>query len=71
MVDTRSNMQLADLKSKPHGGKILRDIIERTTGDFFYPFQGSEHYNLIRLNMFHGSTHINDKHRKNDETKIT
>ena len=71
MVDTRSNMQLADLKSKPHGGKILRDIIELTTGDFFYPFQGSEHYKLFRLKMSHGYTHINDKHGKNNETKIT
>ena len=28
MVDTRSNMQLSDIKSKSRGGKSLRDIIE-------------------------------------------
>ena len=28
MVDTRSNMQLVELNSNPHSGKILRDIID-------------------------------------------
>ena len=32
MVDTRSNMQHADLNSKPQGRKILRDIIYRVIG---------------------------------------
>ena len=30
MVDTRSNMQLSDLNYKPHGGKSLRNLIDRS-----------------------------------------
>ena len=41
MVHTISNMQLADPNSKPHGGKIIRDIIEHTIGVRFYPPPGS------------------------------
>ena len=41
MVDTISNMQLADLKSNPHGGKSLVDTIDRTIGVRFYPPPGS------------------------------
>ena len=40
MVDTRSNMQLSDLKSKPHGGKSLRNIIDRAIGSRLYPPPG-------------------------------
>ena len=32
VVDTRSNMQLSDLNSKPHGGKSFRNIIVRAIG---------------------------------------
>ena len=41
MVDTRSNMQLSDLKSKPHGGKILSNLIDHDSGDRLYPTPGS------------------------------
>ena len=41
MVDTRSNMQLADLNYKIHGGKILTNIIDRKNGAHFYPPPGS------------------------------
>ena len=71
MVDTISNMQLADLKSKPHGGKILRDLIERVIGLCFYTSPGSEQYKLLHLERFHGSNKINDNHRDNYEKKIT
>ena len=35
MIDTRSNMQLYDLNSKPHGGKSLRDLIDPAIGVHF------------------------------------
>ena len=47
MIDTRSNMQLDDLNSKPHGGKSLRDPIDRAIGVHFYPPPRSEHYILL------------------------
>ena len=37
MVGTRSNMQLTDLKSKPHGGPSLWVILERGISSHFYP----------------------------------
>ena len=40
MVDTRSNMQLTDLNSKPHGGKGLQNPIDRVIGVRFYPPPG-------------------------------
>ena len=40
IVETRSNMQLADLNSKPHSGKILRNLIYRAIGYRFYPPPG-------------------------------
>ena len=58
-VDTISNMQLSDLNSKPHCRKSLRDIIGIEFGFCFYPPTGSEHYTLLLLNWFYGSTHIN------------
>ena len=42
MVDTRSNMKLVDLTSKPHGEKSLRDITDCVIGVRFYPHPGSE-----------------------------
>ena len=71
MVDKRSNMQLSDLDSKPRGGKILRDIIYRAIVFRVYSPPVSEHYTIHCLDKFLGSTHINDKHSKNDYTKIT
>ena len=41
IVDTRSNMQISDHKSKPHGGKSLRDLIDQVIGVCLYPTQGS------------------------------
>ena len=64
-------MQLSDLNSKPHGGKILRDLIDCAIGVRFYPTLGSEDYKILRLGRFHGSTHINDNHIKNYKKKIT
>ena len=63
-------MQLSDLNSNPHGRKSLRDIIYHAIGVHFYPPPGSEHYKLIFLEKFHGTSHIIDNHRKNNKTKI-
>ena len=46
-VDTRSNIQLANLNSKPHSGKSIINIMYRVIGASFYPPLGSEHYKLI------------------------
>ena len=54
MVDKRSNIQLADLNSNPHGGKILRDLIDHAIGSRFYPNTGSKQYKLLWLDQFHG-----------------
>ena len=59
MVDTRSNMQFSDIKSKPHGGQSLITIINITIFDRFYPPLGSLHYQLLCLEQFHRSAHIN------------
>ena len=69
MVDTRYIMQLADLNSKPHGGKILRDLIYRVIGVCFYPPPVSEYHKILLLDRFHGTSHINNSHRKNNEMK--
>ena len=68
MVDTRSNMQLSDLNYKPHGGKILRDIVYLAIGSCFYPPPGSEKYELLKLDKFHGTSHISYNHKKKNET---
>ena len=57
MLGTRSNIQFANINSKPHGRQSLRDIIDKTISVFFYTTLGSKHYNLLRLNRFHGYTH--------------
>ena len=59
MADTRSNIQLADLNSKPHGGKILINIIDCAIGTRFYPPTGSVHCKILRLDQFHVPFHIN------------
>ena len=69
MVDTRSNMQLADLNSKPHGGKSLQNIIDRAIGAQFYPPPGSLLYQHLRLGQFHEPTHINCEQNKKSEKK--
>ena len=63
-------MQLVDINSKYHGGKILRDIIDCAIGFHFYYIPGLEHYKLLFLDRFHGSTHTNDNHINNNENKI-
>ena len=47
MVDTRSNMQLTDLNSKPHGGKSLTSLIDCAIAARFYHPICSEHYKLL------------------------
>ena len=70
MVDTRSNMQLADLDSKPYSGKSLQNIIDRAIGARFYPPPGSLLYQLICLGKCHGRTHTNfGKNKKSDIKK--
>ena len=60
-------MQLDDLNSKPHGGKGLKNIIDRTTGARFYNTPVSVNYQLLCLDQFHGPTHINcEKNKKSD-----
>ena len=49
MVETRSNLQLSDLNSKPHGVKILQNLIYRAIGVQFYPPTGSLHYHQVWL----------------------
>ena len=71
MVETRSNMQLADLNSNPHGEKILRDLIDFTTGPHLYYPSGSEHYRLFRIDKFYETSRINNNHENNNETKFS
>ena len=59
MVDTRSNMQLSDLNSKPHGGKSLRNLINHAIVVRFYPTPGSLRYQQFCLGQCHEPTHIN------------
>ena len=41
-VETRSNLQLADVNSKPRGGKSLKDLIDQSIGVEVYSPPGSE-----------------------------
>ena len=70
MVDTRSNMQLADLNSKPHGGKNLRDLIECAIVPHLYPTPGSEHYIPLWLDQFYGTYHIINNQENNNKNRI-
>ena len=71
MMDTRSNMQLADLNSKRHGGKSLINPIDRTIGSRFYYSTGSVHYKILQLDQFHGPSRINCEQKKRSEIKMT
>ena len=71
MVDTRSKMKLADLNSKPYGGKSLINIIDRAIGAHFYSPPGSVHYKLLCLDQFYGTSHINCEKKKKSEIKMT
>ena len=59
MVDTRSNIQLVDLNSKPHGGKIIR-----------YPPSGFEHHKHLYLYRFHGTTKLQVHSHDNPDKKL-
>ena len=71
MVDTRSNMQLSDLNSKPHGGKSLQNLINHAIGVRFYPLPGSLHYQQLHIGHFHEPTHTNCEQNKKSEIKKT
>ena len=63
-------MQLVDLKSDPHGGKILRNIIDRAVGAHFYPPPRSEHSKLLCLDHFYGPFQINCEQEKKSEIRM-
>ena len=71
MVDTRSNMQLSDLKNRPHGGKSLRNLIYRAMGACLYPPPVSVHYKLPLLYQFHVTSHIHSEGKKKSDIKMT
>ena len=52
MVDTRSNMQLTDLNSRPHVGESLQNIIDCAISVRFYPPPVSLHYQQLHLSRF-------------------
>ena len=64
-------MQLADLNSKPRGGKSLRNLIDCSIGARFYPLPGSVHYQILHLYQFHGPTYINCDQKKKSNIKNT
>ena len=70
MVDKGSNLQLAELKSKPRGGKSLKDIIDHAIGVRLYLPLGSEIYKILRLDRLQESTNINAKHSTNNKKQI-
>ena len=47
----------ADKNTKPHGGKTLQTMHLRTNGFQFYPPAGSEHHQLLQLDLFDIGTH--------------
>ena len=71
MVGTRSNMQLADLNSNPHGGKSLRNIIDCAIVSHFYPPPGSVHHKLLLLDQFHEPSQRNCEQNNKIKIKMT
>ena len=67
--EKKSNMQLADLNSKHHGGKVLRNLIDYDIGSHFYTLPGSVKYKLIHLDQIHGPSHINCEQKKKSDIK--
>ena len=59
MVHTRSNIQLADLNSKPHVRKSLINLIDCAIGTRFCTPPGPLQYQLICLGQFNRPTQIN------------
>ena len=53
MVDIGSNIPLAELNSKPHGGQSLKYFIYRSISALFYPPPGSNHHKLLCVDIFH------------------
>ena len=70
MVDTRSDMQLSVLNSKPRGGKSLRGIIDRAIWAHFYLTPGLEHYKLLLIDQFCGPSHNNNNRKMKNEMKF-
>ena len=71
MADKISNMQLADLNSKPYGRKSLRNLIDRAIVHLFYPLPGSVRYKILLLDQFRGPSHINCGQDNKNEVKMT
>ena len=71
MVDTRPNMQIADLNYKPRGRKSLRNLIDRAIVARLYPPPGSVYYKILRLDQFPGPNHINCEQINKSEIKMT
>ena len=70
MVETRSNMQLANLNSKTHGRKSLRYFIDRSIGYHIYTPQVSVNYRFLFLDQFLGPSHINFDQKKKSDIRI-
>ena len=70
MVDTRYNMKLSDLNSKPYGRKVFWDLLDRASGVQLYHPPGSEKYSPLWIDQFHGPYHINDNQSKNNEIEF-
>ena len=49
MVNIISKIQLTDLNYKPHGSKIIRNLIDLEIGVHSYPQTGSEHLKFFAL----------------------
>ena len=71
MVDTRSNMQLADLNAKPHVEKSLQNLIDCAIDVWSYPLPGSLHNQKLCISQFHEPNHINCEQKKKSEIKKT
>ena len=63
-------MKLADLNSKPRGGKGLRSIIDCALVAFLYPNPVSEHYKLLFLYQLYGTSYINCDQNKISEVRM-
>ena len=69
MVDTRSNMQLYDLNSKPHGGQSIRNLNDCAIGVRFYPPPGSKYHTLLSFEKLYGPTHHQTNTREKANAK--
>ena len=69
MVDTRSNMQLSDFNSKPHGVQSLIGLIDCGIRDQLYPPPCSEHHTLLCIDKLHVPTHFQVNSHDNPDAK--